>query len=130
MTQQRTGPSAKDVRHVMRDLTRMIDARPGIQDEIGETRILLRKTMSVVEEGREALKEVVWMRFCLEQDFMRQLKEDQTLWDGTRLMKGEPRRKWEELLSKEREQKNQERERQELEAKLLESNDGDLSVER
>jgi hypothetical protein len=95
--------SAKDVRRVMRDLTKMVNAQPEIDDEIEETQIVLNKAMSVITEVDKDMKEVVWTRFHLEEYFMNELKEDHTLWDGTRLMEEEPRRKWEDFLKREKE---------------------------
>jgi hypothetical protein len=79
------GPSEKNVRIVLRDLTTLVNTAPDMLEEIHELEILVKKTTAHVKEAKGDMKELAWIRFYLEEDFMKTLKGDQTLWDGSRI---------------------------------------------
>lgn len=82
----------KDVRFVKREITRLINDGVAIREAVDEAELLVAYAMSVANEISKDIREISWMRYCVEMDIVYELKHDQTLWDGTRLMSDEEER--------------------------------------
>lgn len=79
----------KEVRFVKREITRLINDGVAIREAVDETELLVAHAMSVANEISKDIREISWMRYCVEMDIVYELKHDQTLWNGTRLMSDE-----------------------------------------
>ena len=79
-----TRPSLKDIRHVLRGLTPLYNADPDTKRRVHEVEILQKKSSELADELEKDVKEVIWTRIYLEKFFVKPLKEDKSLWDGSR----------------------------------------------
>ncbi|KAF9469982.1 hypothetical protein BDZ94DRAFT_1243682 [Collybia nuda] len=93
-------PGDKSVRLVKREITRLIDEEVAIREAVYETELLMAQAMSIANEIAKDIREISWMRYCIETDVVYELKHDQALWDGTRLMSDEDERQQRETLLK------------------------------
>jgi len=111
---KKMGPGPKDVRYVRRELRKLVNCGTSIAPEIEEIEMLLAQATKITDGVSKDIGELVWIRHHVEEDFMKLLKEDRTLWDGTRLMEPETREGWEEYLRELQDEKD-EKDRLELE---------------
>jgi predicted RNA-binding protein with EMAP domain len=78
-------PGNKDVRFVKRQLTHLVNDGTAIEDEVDEVEVVLGHVMSVANEISGDIREITWIRHKIEFDVLHELKQDRTLWDGTRV---------------------------------------------
>jgi hypothetical protein len=114
---KKMGPGPKDVRFVKRELRKLVNGGTCLAPAIEETELLLAQATSIIDVVSKDIGELVWIRHHVEEDFMKLLKEDRTLWDGTRLMEPGTGDGWESYL---KELRNEKDEKYRLELEMLE----------
>jgi hypothetical protein len=108
-------PGNKDVRLVKREITQLQDDGVAIREVVDETALLLAHAMTIANGISKDVREISWIRYCVEMDVGYELKNDRTLWDGTRVMSDdEGREKWENYLEEVENIKNGGRRKKEL----------------
>ncbi|KAL0570952.1 hypothetical protein V5O48_011009 [Marasmius crinis-equi] len=83
---QRVGPSAKNVRYVLREMKQHVDELPKLQDSVCEIADLLEEAQQQMAGIHTEAEEMVWLRWCVEEDVVKKMKKDQSLIDGTTLL--------------------------------------------
>ena len=74
------------MRFVKGQLTCLVNDGTPILDEVEEKEMVLGRVMSVANDISSDIREITWIRHKIEYDVLRELKNDRTLWDGTRVM--------------------------------------------
>ncbi|EGO26249.1 hypothetical protein SERLADRAFT_436073 [Serpula lacrymans var. lacrymans S7.9] len=103
------GPTIREVRHILREFTTLVDDKPGIKKRMLETSMLIERASKVVDAVQAAVEETCWTRIVLEEDLMAKMKEKDEIWDGTAQMEAGARRKRIACLKRKRKLARQEK---------------------
>ncbi|EMD33130.1 hypothetical protein CERSUDRAFT_118189 [Gelatoporia subvermispora B] len=77
------GASHKDTRKVLRDMARMLDFIPTLDQEVEEQTILLKAAQDHIKEGFKELDQNQCVRLGVEELYFKRFKHDQSLKDGS-----------------------------------------------
>ncbi|KAL0072480.1 hypothetical protein AAF712_000243 [Marasmius tenuissimus] len=96
---QRLGPSLKDVRYVLREMKEHTNELPKLQTSLCEMAALLEEAQEQTKTINDEIEDLIWLRWCVEEDVMKEIKTDVSLIDGTAVLgsdseKGAEWRKW------------------------------------
>ncbi|KAK1234255.1 hypothetical protein PQX77_002562 [Marasmius sp. AFHP31] len=96
---QRLGPSLKDVRYVLREMKEHTNELPKFQTSLCEMAALLEEAQEQTKAINDEIEDLIWLRWCVEEDVTKKIKTDVSLIDGTSILgsdseKGMAWRKW------------------------------------
>lgn len=95
-----SGISAKDVRSVKRELTKLVDGAAEIRGELAEARTLVEYMKTeIMQQAGDQLAHLGWINYATEDRVLRQFKRNRRLWDGTPFMQPGPKQAWKGFLN-------------------------------
>ncbi|KAM6502524.1 hypothetical protein JOM56_002501 [Amanita muscaria] len=88
-------PTKKYLRFVRRELTELVDESSRLHEELEDCDRVLQRALDDIDKITDEAEDIAWKtRVGIEAFICKEMKDDRTVWDGTRFMSKPSQRRW------------------------------------